>query len=530
MASSPSVHFIPWPVAGPQRISEGTPLGAHPVQCLKPGLLTLTAGGSAHSLFLVPPTFTPEHPYGFSAEATPIILPDEPEPQGMCFHFTADENQLLVRVFGSSLWEQETHYATAAIDHALKLIWAKRDTNTERMACIEAAVTAIHQGMLTDPHLLGPGEYARVSSPNGFTSYHLHSAAAPGQITRVLEMDQRYGNPERHTVTEYCAQVLPDHGCLVWQVAAEDARYWSDAMSPLFDAPLTGEHIPGFVREILPYLPSAPIACASPQPPQVTDYRVTFTPWPVAAAQAERMSAAPDLWGHLVPGELSVERADGKPENLSLYMAVDDAHTLVPGCFIQVPPEFPEDPAGGLTFSFRRAAQDGELLLVASADDTVWSPNGVEESAVARLDSSLNLTWEVRDTVPGRAELIEAVFEVMRTIPGTVPPIVPAGECLHLPHRFDVAEEFGTYHYCHDGVMVRAFMVGAGWVDGDVQLYQAQVQTADGTGVLVWGTGSYSARYWKAPGHQAYFPPLTGDEIPAPVRALSAHLPPAGSE
>ena len=67
---------------------------------------------------------------------------------------------------------------------------------------------------------------------------------------------------------------------------------------------------------------------------------------------------------------------------------------------------------------------------------------GVEEIAVARLDSSLNLTWEVRDTVPGRAELIEAVFEVMRTVPGTVPPIVPEGECLHLPHRFDVAEEF----------------------------------------------------------------------------------------
>ena len=230
------MHFIPWPVAGPQRIGEGTPLGAHPVQHLKPGLLTLTAGGSAHSLFLVPPAFTPDHPHSFSAEATPIILPDEPEPQGMCFHFTADENQLLVRVFGSSLWEQETHYATAAIDHALKLIWAKRDTNTERMACIEAAVTAIHQGMLTAPHLLGPGEYARVSSPAGFISYHLHSAAAPGQITRVLEVDQRYGNPERRTVTEYCAQVLPDHGGLVWQVAAEDARYWSDTMNPLFDA------------------------------------------------------------------------------------------------------------------------------------------------------------------------------------------------------------------------------------------------------------------------------------------------------
>ena len=157
---------------------------------------------------------------------------------------------------------------------------------------------------------------------------------------------------------------------------------------------------------------------------------------------------------------------------------------------------------------------------------------------MARLDSSLNLTWEVRDTVPGRAELIEAVFEVMRTIPGTVPPIVPEGECLHLPHRFDVAEEFGTYHYCHDRVMVRAFIVGAGWVDGDVQLYQAQVQTADGTGVLVWGTGSFGVRYWKAlriggqvaaEEHQAFFPPLTGDEIPAPVRALSAHLPPAGS-
>ena len=142
----------------------------------------------------------------------------------MCFHFTADENQLLVRVSGSSLWEQEKHYATAAIDRALKLTWTKRDTNTERMACIEAAVTAIHQGMLTAPHLLGPGEYARVSSPDGFTSYHLHSAAAPGQITRVLEVDQRYGNPERRTVTEYCAQVLPDSwGCLVWQVAAEDA-------------------------------------------------------------------------------------------------------------------------------------------------------------------------------------------------------------------------------------------------------------------------------------------------------------------
>ena len=78
--------------------------------------------------------------------------------------------------------------------------------------------------------------------------------------------------------------------------------------------------------------------------------------------------------------------------------------------------------------------------------------------------------------------------------------------------------------------MVRAFMVGAGWVDSDVQLYQAQVQTTDGTGVLVWGTGSYGVRYWKAPGLQAYFPPLTGDEIPTPVRALSAHLPSAGNE
>ena len=83
----------------------------------------------------------------------------------MCFHFTADENQLLVRVFGSSLWEQESIMQPPPYDRALKLTWTKRDTNTERMACIEAAVTAIHQGMLTAPHLLGPGEYARVSSP-----------------------------------------------------------------------------------------------------------------------------------------------------------------------------------------------------------------------------------------------------------------------------------------------------------------------------------------------------------------------------
>ena len=51
-------------------------------------------------------------------------------------------------------------------------------------------------------------------------------------------------------------------------------------------------------------------------------------------------------------------------------------------------------------------------------------------------------------------------------------------------------------------------------------------ETAQGLAAL----GGQGVRYWKAPGHQAYFPPLTGDEIPAPARALSAHLPPAGSE
>ena len=60
-------------------------------------------------------------------------------------------------------------------------------------------------------------------------------------------------------------------------------------------------------------------------------------------------------------------------------MAVVDAHTPVPGCFFQVPPEPPEDPAGGLSFYFRQAALCGDLLLVASAADTVWSPRGVEE-------------------------------------------------------------------------------------------------------------------------------------------------------
>ena len=72
------------------------------------------------------------------------------------------------------------------------------------------------------------------------------------------------------------------------------------------------------------------------------------------------MSTAPDLWGQLVPGELNVERADGKPENLSLYMAVDDAHTPVPGCFIQVPPEFLRTPQ--------------EVSLLFSAGCAVWGP------------------------------------------------------------------------------------------------------------------------------------------------------------
>ena len=265
-------------------------------------------------------------------------------------------------------------------------------------------------------------------------------------------------------------------------------------------------------------------------------YTVTFTPWPITVYHAERMRTSQKPWERIIPGEFYISCSNG--EQSWLYLDWNN-NQIDPTQYSDYWVDFTTDPTTAritssftIMFDMRR-----EGMRLQAVSNLMWEPYAHDEEGViaeAAIGPDLEFTWTVRDRLPERARLIEAIFGGVYSSFHVTPVVLAEGHHFYKERTLSTGEqELEEIHLCANSSSITRLFITASWdVEGPEGKhvtggYEATIMDHSGhVGVLTWSTPE-DARYTSVPKLVLYEAPLSGDALPQKVQAILPYLPAA---
>lgn len=265
-------------------------------------------------------------------------------------------------------------------------------------------------------------------------------------------------------------------------------------------------------------------------------YTVTFTPWPITVYHAERMRTSQKPWERIIPGEFHISCSNG--EQSWLYLDWNN-NQLDPTQYSDYWVDFTTDPTtaritSSFTIMFDMRCEGMRLQAVSNL---MWEPYAHDEEGViaeAAIGPDLEFTWTVRDRLPERARLIEAIFESVYSSFHVTPVVLAEGHHFYKEQTLSTGEqELVEIHLCVNSSSITRLFITDSWdVEGPEGKhvtggYEATIMDHSGyVGVLTWSTPE-DARYTSVPKLVLYEAPLSGDALPQKIQAILPYLPAA---
>ena len=264
-------------------------------------------------------------------------------------------------------------------------------------------------------------------------------------------------------------------------------------------------------------------------------YTVTFTPWPITVYHAERMRTSQKPWERIIPGEFHISCSNG--EQSWLYLDWNN-NQIDPTQYSDYWVDFTTDPTTAritssftIMFDMRR-----EGMRLQAVSNLMWEPYAHDEEGViaeAAIGPDLEFTWTVRDRLPERARLIEAIFESVYSSFHVTPVVLAEGHHFYKEQTLSTGEQaLEEIHLCVNSSITRLFITDSWdvegpegrWITGG---YEATIMDHSGhVGVLTWSIPE-DARYTSVPDLVLYEAPLSGDALPQKIQAILPYLPAA---
>ena len=264
-------------------------------------------------------------------------------------------------------------------------------------------------------------------------------------------------------------------------------------------------------------------------------YTVTFTPWPITVYHAERMRTSQKPWERIIPGEFHISCSNGK--HSWLYLDWNN-NQIDPTQYSDYWVDFTTGPTTDcvtssftIMFDMRR-----EGMRLQAVSNLMWEPYAYDEEGViaeAAIGPDLEFTWTVRDRLPERAQLIEAIFGGVYSSFHVTPVVLAEGHHFYRERTLSTGEQaLEEVHLCVNSSITRLFITDSWdvegpegrWITGG---YAATIRDHSGHGgVLTWSTPE-DARYTFVPDLVLYEAPLSGDALPQKVQAILPYLPAA---
>lgn len=265
-------------------------------------------------------------------------------------------------------------------------------------------------------------------------------------------------------------------------------------------------------------------------------YTVTFTPWPITVYHAERMRTSQKPWERIIPGEFHISCSNGK--HSWLYLDWNN-NQIDPTQYSDYRVDFTTGPTTDcvtssftIMFDMRR-----EGMRLQAVSNLMWEPYAYDEEGViaeAAIGPDLEFTWTVRDRLPERARLIEAIFESVYSSFHVTPMVLAKGQHFYKEQTLGTGEqELVEIHLCVNSSSITRLFITDSWdVKGPegkhvIGGYAATIRDHSGyVGVLTWSTPK-DACYTSVPDLVLYEPPLSGDALPQKIQAILPYLPAA---
>ena len=264
-------------------------------------------------------------------------------------------------------------------------------------------------------------------------------------------------------------------------------------------------------------------------------YTVTFTPWPITVYHAERMRTSQKPWERIIPGEFHISCSNGK--HSWLYLDWNN-NQIDPTQYSDYRVDFTTGPITDcvtssftIMFDMRR-----EGMRLQAVSNLMWEPYAYDEEGViaeAAIGPDLEFTWTVRDRLPERARLIEAIFESVYSSFHVTPVVLAEGHHFYRERTLSTGEQaLEEIHLCVNSSITRLFITDSWdvegpegrWITGG---YEATIMDHSGhVGVLTWSTPE-DVRYTFVPDLVLYEAPLSGDALPQKIQAILPYLPAA---
>ena len=265
-------------------------------------------------------------------------------------------------------------------------------------------------------------------------------------------------------------------------------------------------------------------------------YTVTFTPWPITVYNAERIRTSQKPWERIIPGEFHISCSNGK--HSWLYLDWNN-NQIDPTQYSDYWVDFTTGPitdcvTNSFTIMFDMRCEGMRLQAVSNL---MWEPYAHDEEGViaeAAIGPDLEFTWTVRDRLPERARLIEAIFESVYSSFHVTPVVRAKGQHFYKEQTLSTGEqELVEIHLCVNSSSITRLFITDSWdVEGPEGKhvtggYEATIMDHSGhVGVLTWSTPE-DARYTSVPKLVLYEAPLSGDALPQKIQAILPYLPAA---
>ncbi len=226
-------------------------------------------------------------------------------------------------------------------------------------------------------------------------------------------------------------------------------------------------------------------------------YTVTFTPWPMTVYHAERMRTSQKPWERIIPGEFHISCSNGK--HSWLYLDWNN-NQIDPTQYSDYWVDFTTDPTTDcvtssftIMFDMRR-----EGMRLQAVSNLMWEPYAHDEEGViaeAAIGPDLEFTWTVRDRLPERARLIEAIFESVYSSFHVTPVVLAKGQHFYKEQTLSTGEQaLEEIHLCVNSSITRLFITDSWDVEEPEGKrvtggYAATIMNHGGyDGVLTWST------------------------------------------